>query len=705
LSAKSLRSETPVRFVLCLTPLAALVTVFFVIRLVACSGISRTGLARVPGTGGVSIVSVTPSIIGFGNETVGATSASQSVTVSNQGQLGLSVSQVSIVPSEFKLSGPTPPITIPPGSRVTYNVAFAPDAAQAFSGSLTVTSNALNGIGKASLSGAGVLQTTVLNVLPAAISFGSELISTTSSAQNVLLTNGGITAIATSSVQTSAPFAVAGFNGSTTLNPAQSLMLSVTFTPTAQTSYTGSLIITSSAPSSPDAVALSGAGGLLCGQPDNGLIHIPPSYSSFMPPAKGQSYVDPTFGCTVTRITDSSKDDWSGSFYLPIGMGYATVSPFNANDTYLMLSDGWGRHFMVDLSGNTVVPIANMPGGNNGWVLWDRTTSNVFWYTNGNSLMQGTITGLPSCASTNNCTVTTTTVHTFTEYSQGVILMDETDISPDDHVVVAGQNANNTIDVFSYSVTTLAKGPAYTTTCTMSGSITGNPQPGCLHKLIQTPDDNVIIQFNSDGTCAECANRLWTGVTPLPIIQTGTNHLDTGQDLAGNNVYIEMGTSGSYPGLTNPCPSGWGLNWALITSPLTVGCLVDINAAPYHVGYRGNPNQPWVGISFFDQRNPGPEWFDNSPNFQAPTTSNWYHFESEIILVRIDANNNPSKIYRLAHARSRSAEDFNAEPKAAISRTGRYIAFSSDMAFAHTGCPANFQTTTNCTDVYVIHVQ
>jgi len=37
--------------------------------------------------------------------------------------------------------------------------------------------------------------------------------------------------------------------------------------------------------------------------------------------------------------------------------------------------------------------------------------------------------------------------------------------------------------------------------------------------------------------------------------------------------------------------------------------------------------------------------------------------------------------------------------------SSKWVAFDSNMAFAHTGCPANFQTPTNCTDVYLINVQ
>jgi hypothetical protein len=63
------------------------------------------------------------------------------------------------------------------------------------------------------------------------------------------------------------------------------------------------------------------------------------------------TYNDPTFGCPVTRITDASQDDLQGSVYEALDMGYATISPFNANDTYLMLSDVLQNYFVTDLQG------------------------------------------------------------------------------------------------------------------------------------------------------------------------------------------------------------------------------------------------------------------------------------------------------------------------------------------------------------------
>jgi hypothetical protein len=110
------------------------------------------------------------------------------------------------------------------------------------------------------------------------------------------------------------------------------------------------------------------AGTPTCGISNDTAIYAPSDADWASPPVplKGHSYLDPKFGCSVTRITDVSTEDFQPSCntsgcYLPIQHGYATVSPFNANDTYLMLGDGWGRHFVTDLQGNIVVLGADMP--------------------------------------------------------------------------------------------------------------------------------------------------------------------------------------------------------------------------------------------------------------------------------------------------------------------------------------------------------
>jgi hypothetical protein len=440
--------------------------------------------------------------------------------------------------------------------------------------------------------------------------------------------------------------------------------------------------------------AQTSAGNPTCGISGDSSNHIPTDWNTFTPPGKGQSYVDPTFGCTVTRITDASKDVWTGSFYLPLIMGYATVSPFNADDTRLLLVDGWQRYFITDLIGNIVVPEGNMPVMNQTWIMWDAANPSVFYYTLGNSMMKGTISG---------STVSASTIHQFTEYP-AINFMAETDVSEDGaHVVIISGDTSGSSpeNIFDYNFATNTKGPVYTTSCVGSVGLLEN---NCLHKLIQTADHNVIIQFSADGTGPENGNRLWAGAYPLPHLQDTTDHLDSGYDLNGNVVFLEVGNSYILSGESNPCPSGWGLDVRQVYNPSSAVCLFD-NPPAYHVGYRGSAQQPWAGVSFFDGRSSSPEWFDNNASYTGPTSSTWLVYEDEIIVARVDANNSASQIYRVARAYSRSDEDFYAQPHAAISHDGRYLAFNSNMAYAHSGCPANFQTTGGCTDVYVVKVR
>src|SRR5260370_3305161 len=70
-----------------------------------------------------------------------------------------------------------------------------------------------------------------------------------------------------------------------------------------------------------------------CGQLDDGLVHVPPTYNSFTPPPEGQANVDPPYGCTLTRLTYSTHD----SPIVPRHQHYATLTPFNANSSEVMV--------------------------------------------------------------------------------------------------------------------------------------------------------------------------------------------------------------------------------------------------------------------------------------------------------------------------------------------------------------------------------
>lgn len=657
------------------------------------------------GTGEAAVISVGPSSVNFGNETQNVTSGSQSISVSNTGNASLSINSVGISPAQFAYSGPNPPFTILPGNNVTYNVTFTPATTQAYSGSMSFTSNAFSGIGSVSMSGTGVSATSVLDISPSSIPFGNQLVNTTSPAQNVSVQNGGNTSLTISQVSVpSGPFAVTGFSGNTTLAMGQSMPLSVTYTPNTETGDSATLSVAgTSSDGSPvsASVNLSGIGiaqnnsPLACGVVSDGLPHLPIDWKTFTAPAKGQSYTDIISGCKVTRLTDSPADG------VPDIHHYSTQSPMNSNDTMIMLGDINGNTEIVDPSGNVVVSKATFASKiqrNDSGFVWDAKNPNVFYYANNNSLMMGTVSGN---------SVTFSTYYTFPEYAADVVnIMDSPDLSQDgDHLPMIGQNVRGgPEDVFIFQLSTKTKSPVYTTTCT--GNVNGSNN-ACLHKLITTPRNGVIIQFAASGTGAEQGQHLWEApwTRPLPLVNDGGSHLDTGLDMNGNEVAIQEGSSS---GQADACPTHGGSDMNTLPS-MALSCLVDKNYLAIHVSYRGNASQPWVIISGQGQGN-GPEWFDNDSKYSAPYIgsasdgSSWKSYQNEIIAIRIDAANSLLKVIRLGHSYSRANESYESQPQASISRDGKYVIFNSNMAYAHTGCPAN-DDAPHCSDVYLMKIQ
>jgi hypothetical protein len=438
--------------------------------------------------------------------------------------------------------------------------------------------------------------------------------------------------------------------------------------------------------SSPTSDSL-GAGTISCGLQNDKLVHLPTNWATFTVPARGQSFVDPVFGCTIKRITNGSLEEalWDGK--APSLMNfYSTLSAINASDTLLLITDNGGLWRIRDTNGNIVVPMANMPNFN-GHPVWDAANGNVFYYTTSdNTLYKATISG---------SSVNSTALHTFTEYS-GIVSPDAGDLSQDgDHIGLVGLNPNSTMDIFVWSLSQQIKTSVYTTACTASGL---GGQPGCLHKMQLSADNRLTIEFNNDGSSPEQGLRLWTGST-LVHLQDKTSHYDTGYDLNGNPIFSGNDNSVTLPGITSPCSNQWSLEVRQINNIQSAICLLE-NPPYWHISYRGSASQPWIALSFFDTRTPGPEFFTTNSNYQTPSASNWQLYEDEIILAKVDA----SATYRLAHARSRSMESYWAQPHASISRDGKYVIFTSNMAFPN-GCPANMHVAGDCSDVYLIKIQ
>ncbi|GAA5190579.1 hypothetical protein GCM10023322_46060 [Rugosimonospora acidiphila] len=201
-----------------------------------------------------SLVSISPTAVGFGTVATGNASAAQSVTVTNSGTAAAPVTSIATT-GDFSQTN-TCGSSIPAGSSCTVAVTFRPTAAGSRTGTLTVTTSGIaNSI---PLSGTGVAPGPILSANPSALSFPGTLVGATSAAQSVTVTNTGTTSASVSGVAASGDFHQTNTCGS--LAVGASCTVTVTFTPTASGTRTGTVSITSNANNSPTAIAASGAG-------------------------------------------------------------------------------------------------------------------------------------------------------------------------------------------------------------------------------------------------------------------------------------------------------------------------------------------------------------------------------------------------------------------------------------------------------------
>ncbi len=204
--------------------------------------------------------SLSVSNLSFGDETVGSSSKSQTLSVLNSGNEALAVTTVTLGgtnPGDFPETNTCTNVTLQPGQSCAVTVTFTPTAPGSRSATVTVNSNAVNGNPTATLNGTGI--NTAITLAPASLTFGAQIKGTTSPAQPVSLTNTGSAALTLSSLAISGDFGETNTCGGMVAAGA-TCSINVTFTPSAIGTRTGSLTITDSATGSPQSITLSGTG-------------------------------------------------------------------------------------------------------------------------------------------------------------------------------------------------------------------------------------------------------------------------------------------------------------------------------------------------------------------------------------------------------------------------------------------------------------
>ena len=287
-------------------------------------GLSGTGtvVAQTPN------VNVTPTTLTFGSVTVGTTSASKSVTVSNSGTGAATDMAYPPAPAGYTKGGTCSGATLAAGSSCEITFTFSPTS--------TGQNNAqfiISGGGKTTtvnLTGSGAAAATAsLSTTPGTLSFGSITVGNTSAAQTVTLRNtGGAAASGVSLANSnSAEFLVSSNTCGATLAAGATCTLSVAYQPAATGADNATLTFSHSA-GSPATVSMSGTG----------TIAASPSLTAAPPVAAfGNVTVGQTSAATQFTITNTGN---GGATSISLANSNAAEFPVSGNTCGATLNPG-----------------------------------------------------------------------------------------------------------------------------------------------------------------------------------------------------------------------------------------------------------------------------------------------------------------------------------------------------------------------------
>ncbi len=231
----------------------------------ASQSLGKSGSLSLSGTSDstpLPAVTITPTTFTFSNQALSSTSSPVTITLTNTGDASLSLTSVTVT-GDFAQTNNCGTSLIA-GTSCTVNATFTPMALGNRTGTLSLVGNAPQGPQTVLLSGTGVNAGTspgaavpVVSLSRTSLTFASQTMATTSTAQAVTLTNTGNASLSISGIGASGSFAETNNCGSSLASSA-SCTISVTFTPTATGTLTGGITLTDNAAASPQAVSLSG---------------------------------------------------------------------------------------------------------------------------------------------------------------------------------------------------------------------------------------------------------------------------------------------------------------------------------------------------------------------------------------------------------------------------------------------------------------
>lgn len=379
-------------------------------------------------------------------------------------------------------------------------------------------------------------------------------------------------------------------------------------------------------------------------------IRKPPDYLQLVPPDAGQIYRDPVFGTPIKRVSDALAQAIPGALgsLAFIVNEYASMSPFNSTNSKLLLQHQ-SFFALYDGSGNF---IRNLPFEVNASSepRWSRLDPDIFYYVSGNQLKKY-----------DTATDSISVLRAFSEYST-IHGSGESDICFDgDHLVLVGDHR----DIFVYELSTDHKGPALNTVGL-----------GGFDQVYITPKDNVLVGWYARGSDRFQGVELYDrNLSFQRQVAPAIGHMDVTRDINGEEVLVWANAADPKP----ICNNG------VVKINLSDGqqsCLLSLDwSLAFHVS--APDGNGWFFVSTYDPTDPDP-------------VLRWHPYTNEVLQIKLDG----SEVRRLAHHRSRPFNTYNYTPRAAVSRDGSRLVFSSNY-----GLQSILNLLTEYSDVYLLTIR
>jgi hypothetical protein len=263
----------------------------------ACSGLG-CGVVFEVSPPALGTVTLSTTSLKFGNQVLDTTSAVLSVTVTNSSSNTLDIFTIDIS-GNFAISANTCGNSLAAGKNCKVSVTFTPTALGPFTGTLSFYDSAANSPQTVALSGTGVEPATIS---PTSYTFAAQTIGVTSPAKNFTLTNNQSGTLSNITTSVTGDFAISATTCSTTLGSKKSCTISVTFTPLAPGTLTGTLSVTDNANNSPQTASLTGTGN-----------NPKPTITSLSPNSATAGGAQLTLTVNGTNFVKTSVVNWAGA--------------------------------------------------------------------------------------------------------------------------------------------------------------------------------------------------------------------------------------------------------------------------------------------------------------------------------------------------------------------------------------------------------